>query len=318
MENIFLGINLRFLRKGFGYTLVQLSEKVGIGKSMLANYETNANEPDLKTLITFSNIYGISMQDLILTDISKTSIIERDGNQNVQVISTGNSTGNSKKKDLPVHNQGSVQIKAGVKAQSDFDTVESISDKSLLRVMVDPPAIYYGKNTSNFVDVPLLDLAAAANATAGFIAPDNIEVIDHILIPTSMLRRGQNHYAFRVINDSMEPTLFVDDIIIVSHVEPSNYDQLKEDRVCVVASKSKGVMVKRVRNRLLQTGIIRCRSDNKFYHSFNVQANDLVNLFEVKCKISFNLPNVAAKLQDQINRLEDKIEDIEILLKRKP
>lgn len=272
--------------KGAIYKPIRNKKTVGV--EVLEKIVSKYPELNLEWLITGNG------------EMLKPSTIPSSENENVHLISTPKSTPISKSKDLGVQNS------------------EYKNEAPLALHAQEPVVQYVVRDDYNMVDVPLLDMAAAANSTSGFLAPDSPDTIDHLLLPESMLRRGKQNYAFRVVNDSMEPTLYVDDVIIVTHIEPSNYDQLREDRVCVVVSKSKGVIVKRIRNRLKENNLLRCRSDNKFYHSFNVYAEDLLNLFEVRCKISFNLPNISEGMRSQITRLEDRIEDIEALLKRKP
>jgi phage repressor protein C with HTH and peptisase S24 domain len=298
---------------------------IGVSKGAIYKPIRNKKTVGVEVLEKIVSKYPSLNLEWLITgngEMLKPGTISSSKNEDVHLISTPKSTPNSKSENLGVQNTDIT------KPGSENENVEVIhrgnnrgnskSEILPLQKVTEPVVQYIVRDNYDMIDVPLLDMAAAANSTSGYLAPDDPDTIDHLLLPVSMLKKGRQNYAFRVVNDSMEPTLYMDDIIIVSHVTPGNYDQLREDRVCVVVSKSKGVIVKRIRNRLKENNLIRCRSDNKFYHSFNVYAEDLLNIFEVRCKISFNLPNKTAGLQDQINKLEERIEDIQELLKRKP
>jgi phage repressor protein C with HTH and peptisase S24 domain len=282
---------IKSLIDALGVSQNAFAKALNTSGSRVSNITSERNKPDSDILTEILGVYRNVNPDWLLLgegEIFRTMNISGAKNKDVQPIRTTNSTSNSKSKVLDVHR------------------------------LEEPSGKYIVSSQNDLTAVPLLDIAAAANSTSGFLAPDRPETIDHLMLPASMIKRGRQNYAFRVVNDSMEPTLYVDDVIIVTHIEPGNYDQLREDRVCVLVTKNKGVIVKRIRNRLKENNLVRCRSDNKFYHSFNVYSDDLLNIFEVRCKISFNLPNVTAGLQAQINKLEDRIEDIHELLKRKP
>ena len=60
-----LATNLKFLRKKKGKTQDALSAELNIGRTTLANYEAGISEPNLETLRTFSNFFGISVDDLL-------------------------------------------------------------------------------------------------------------------------------------------------------------------------------------------------------------------------------------------------------------
>ncbi len=62
---MYLAANLKFLRKKSGKTQDALSSEVKIGRTTIANYEAGISEPNLSILLTFSNYFGISLDDLL-------------------------------------------------------------------------------------------------------------------------------------------------------------------------------------------------------------------------------------------------------------
>ncbi|MEI8278678.1 MAG: LexA family transcriptional regulator [Bacteroidota bacterium] len=62
---IYFATNLKLLRKRSGKTQDALSSEVNIGRTTIANYEAGVSEPNLETLITFSNYFDISVDQLL-------------------------------------------------------------------------------------------------------------------------------------------------------------------------------------------------------------------------------------------------------------
>lgn len=56
---------LRRLRKQRGFTIAEAAESVGISRQSLSNYERGVREPSLKILITMSDLYQISLDELV-------------------------------------------------------------------------------------------------------------------------------------------------------------------------------------------------------------------------------------------------------------
>jgi len=48
------------------------SEKIGVGRTTISNYEANVSQPDIETLIKIAKLLDISIDDLLLNDLTKT------------------------------------------------------------------------------------------------------------------------------------------------------------------------------------------------------------------------------------------------------
>jgi transcriptional regulator with XRE-family HTH domain len=70
--------NLQFLRKKNSITQQQLADRLKKGNTTIGNWENGLSEPKIEELIILSNIFGISLQDLIETELGK---IEPSGNK---------------------------------------------------------------------------------------------------------------------------------------------------------------------------------------------------------------------------------------------
>lgn len=60
-----LATNLKYLRKKKGKTQDALSSELSIGRTTLANYEAGISEPNVETLLTFANYFGVAVDDLL-------------------------------------------------------------------------------------------------------------------------------------------------------------------------------------------------------------------------------------------------------------
>ena len=56
---------LKQLRQERGITQNKLAEKLGLSRSTIAMYETNASEPDLETLNSIASFFNVSIDYLL-------------------------------------------------------------------------------------------------------------------------------------------------------------------------------------------------------------------------------------------------------------
>lgn len=64
--------NLRYLRKKHGYTqgfIADICQKKSY--TTIQKWETSGAEPNIGTLMLLCNLYGVSINDMIYTDLSK-------------------------------------------------------------------------------------------------------------------------------------------------------------------------------------------------------------------------------------------------------
>ncbi len=66
----YAGKNLRFLRKQRDWTQEEFANKLGIKRSLIGAYEEERAEPKLEVLETLSELFKLSLDDLLLVDLS--------------------------------------------------------------------------------------------------------------------------------------------------------------------------------------------------------------------------------------------------------
>ena len=65
MSDNITGKNIKMLRKQKHLTQKELADMLGYGYTAISNYENGRNEPSIKDLIKISDIFGISVDELI-------------------------------------------------------------------------------------------------------------------------------------------------------------------------------------------------------------------------------------------------------------
>lgn len=157
---------------------------------------------------------------------------------------------------------------------------------------------YDGRN--NIVLVPV---KAAAGYLNGFGDPEFIETLPTYNLPN--LNNG-TYRMFQVNGHSMFPTLHDGSYVVGQFVE-NWVNDIKDDRVYIIVSKNDGIIVKRCLNRILKYGHVYCKSDNrKEYPSFSINPTDIIEVWEYKMNIGFELPN-PADLYDRVSDLEAEV-----------
>ncbi len=68
-SKIFLGNNIRCLRKRMSLSQEELAFKIGLNRGNIASYEKGIAEPKICNLLKFSNFFGVSILDLTKRDL---------------------------------------------------------------------------------------------------------------------------------------------------------------------------------------------------------------------------------------------------------
>lgn len=69
--SVFFSKNLKFLRKKKGLTQEDLESGLELGKTIIHNYEKGLNSPSLETLCRIATFFEVSIDSLLLVDMSE-------------------------------------------------------------------------------------------------------------------------------------------------------------------------------------------------------------------------------------------------------
>jgi len=80
----FLANNIRFKRKQLGWTQADLSGRLGVNRSVVGAYEEGRAEPRLSTLLQLAELFGLSLDALLMQDVSEAGVAAHSSPPDVQ------------------------------------------------------------------------------------------------------------------------------------------------------------------------------------------------------------------------------------------
>ena len=196
--------------------------------------------PTWKLFLTISKKFGVGINHLLETDISNAK-------ENVFSPSVNN-TPNAK-----------ANAKEYAKGNANFDQNQSnltvVRDAGEKYVVGRVPLVVTVDNSGN-ENVVMVPVRARAGYLSGYGDQEYIQHLPSYRLPG--LNNG-SYRMFEVDGLSMHPTFEDKDILIAKFVE--NLNEIKDDRVYVVITKSDGIVIKRVLNRLQTDNKLILKSD---------------------------------------------------------
>ena len=162
------------------------------------------------------------------------------------------------------------------------------------------------RNIIHFVPVK-----AAAGYLAGYADSEFIDELNTFTLP---MLAGGNYRAFEIIGDSMMPT--PSGSIIVGE-KVGNPEEVKNDQAYIVVSKNEGIVYKRIVKNNRSKNKLTLVSDNPQYQPYQVNAEDVVELWQAQMVISKvsaqqrwdmnSLASMVNNLQTQVSTLRKKM-----------
>lgn len=163
------------------------------------------------------------------------------------------------------------------------------------------------RNLIHFVPVK-----AAAGYLAGYADSEFIDELNTFTLP--MLAGGQ-YRAFEIIGESMMPT--PSGSIIVGEKIENNPDEIKSNQPYIVVSRNEGIVYKRIVKNNRQKNKFTLVSDNPQYQPYQVNAEDIVELWHAQMVLSKlsqqqrwdvdSLANMVSNLQSQVSNMKKKM-----------
>jgi transcriptional regulator with XRE-family HTH domain len=245
------GQNLKYLRKLRGWTQEEFANKLGIKRSLIGAYEEERADPRLDVLEILADIFKLSLDELLLKDLS--------------------------------------------------NTADNYLAKRRQQKMMSAD-----RNVIHFVPV---------KAAAGYLASyADTEFIDELNTFTLPMLSGGNYRAFEIIGDSMLPTPS-GSIIVGEKIE--NPSDIKNSQAYIVVSRNEGIVYKRIEKNGRSKNKLTLVSDNPQYQPYQVNAEDVVELWQAQMVISKisqqqrwdvnSLASMVNNLQSQVSTLKKKM-----------
>ncbi len=134
-------------------------------------------------------------------------------------------------------------------------------------------------------NIELVPQKASAGYTNGYADMEYIKELPKFKLP--MLPGSATYRAFEISGDSMLP-LVSGTIVIGSYVD--NLEAIKNGKTYVMVTSKEGVVYKRVFNYIGENGKLFLVSDNKVYAPYQIDAAEVLEIWESKAYISVQFP----------------------------
>ena len=76
-----IGNRLKNARKKIGMTQEQVAEKIGVSRQTISNWENNKSYPDIVSVISLSDLYSVSLDELLKEDKRMIGFLEESTNE---------------------------------------------------------------------------------------------------------------------------------------------------------------------------------------------------------------------------------------------
>lgn len=166
-----------------------------------------------------------------------------------------------------------------------------------------------GENNEN---IELVPEKAKAGYKRGFADPEYISELPVFQLP--FLSNDRKYRTFQINGDSMNP---IPHGSWVTAEFIQNWNYIKDGFACIVLTLDDGLVFKLVENNIKKNRSLRLHSLNKMYDSFNIQVNEIKEIWKFVNYISSDLPEptipedqlatTVANLLEDVKQLKDKL-----------
>jgi len=155
----------------------------------------------------------------------------------------------------------------------------------------------------NSDNIELVPVKAKAGYTTGYADPDFINVLQTFTLP--FLNPNRKYRTFQISGDSMPP---VSDGAWVTGEYIQDWGIIRDHHPYIIVTKEEGVVFKVAFNRIRERGSLLLCSTNPAYEPFEVQVEDVLEVWRFVNYINHELPEASLK--------RDEISDTVLTLQR--
>ena len=157
---------------------------------------------------------------------------------------------------------------------------------------------------------------AAANYLSGYESQEYYESLGVATLPRALVGSPRQGILLQVEGDSMTPKFQHGDWVACTLLDRSEWPQARDFDCYVVVSTTYGIQFKRIKNTLTKYGFLRCKSDNRRHRAYNIEEENLLQLFRFVLHISPDASNPEDALYQKVDHLEDTTTDLRILVEQ--
>ena len=256
---------LKSMRKLNGWTQEQLAKRVGLKRSLIGAYEEGRAEPKIESLLAFSKLFNLSIDDMISGKVGGAKLILKDNNR-----------------------------LAGNKLR-------------VLAVPID--------SETNKEKVSLVPVKAAAGYLGGYGDIDFVEALPQFSLPMPEISSEETRRVFQIQGDSMLPFL-PGSYLISSYLQ--DWSKIQTGELYIFLTQEDGIVFKRAKNYILETGEIELISDNSIYKPYRVSVEDILEVWKVEGNIQFDLStqNSSDNIINQLEVLQREVRSLRSALEK--
>lgn len=207
--------NLKFLREQTNLKQIDLAKKLNISSAAYSNYETGRREPNIEILLKISNLFNVSIDDIITkNDLSLIDyIIKEDENNALYNIENFNMISILKEKQN-YYLEKKISINKLIDSQLNkinywINQLETTNLKEEIAEELAPNIINFPNNEVNYRIINI-----AGNVSAGNPCYAYEDITDTLKISSNLLCDSKDYFALRIKGDSMN-LLFDDGELIL-------------------------------------------------------------------------------------------------------
>lgn len=128
--------------------------------------------------------------------------------------------------------------------------------------------------------IEVVPIKASAGYLKGYADETFIETLPRISLPYAV---NGKYRGFPIMGDSMPP-LESGSFVIGRFIEELN--EVKDGKTYVILTQTEGLVYKRAENKIADEGKLRMHSDNKAYLPFDINAEDIQEVWEFVCSLN--------------------------------
>jgi phage repressor protein C with HTH and peptisase S24 domain len=161
-------------------------------------------------------------------------------------------------------------------------------------------------DNENRENIEMVPQKAAAGYLNGYADPEFLEELPKFQIP--ILPEAGTYRAFEIIGDSMLP-VSSGSVIIGRYLE--SVSELVDGRIYILVTNREGVVFKRVYNNYKSNGKILLVSDNPTYAAYEIEPEDIIEIWESKAFFSLQFPTPNSGVEMTLEKLSSIVLDLQ-------
>lgn len=190
----------------------------------------------------------------------------------------------------------------GQMLRSDYiqDSTKTTQLKSLISTIYNPT-----------INIPMINVSDIGNVI-DYSFDKELNAYGYITLPQNIISCNSVYICTHQKGNSMSPTLFDSDIIVIRLIDNSKWLETQNDCAYLIVDKQKRSYVQRIKNELVK-GFITCISDNldkAIYPNFNLSTNDIQSIWHVELRLSSRMTNINDNYYNRLKTIEDRLDAI--------